>query len=157
MLTKSGWQETMSCVEMIATFLISGALELSMKVSCDKDWDKINAKYLFVLVLPGPAWYGERNESQVFLYNLCSGQTRDLSQSYGDISGVTWCHNLQPSAGALSHFIVLVAQVFDCEYFSPTPLVSDLMRLFVRSCATLIHRKIHSLGGDLIRSRLGNN
>ena len=25
MLTKSGWQETLSCVELIATFLISGA------------------------------------------------------------------------------------------------------------------------------------
>ena len=46
---------------------------------------------------------------------------------------------------------------FGCTSFWLWIFLSDLMRLFVRSCATLIHRKIHSLGGDLIRSRLGNN
>ena len=82
------------------------SLEFSIKVLCDKDWDKINAKHLFVLGLVlVEKWISSgqvRPQSELLRYQRCH-----MSQSG---------HLL--AAGTLSHFIVWIAQVFDCEYFS---------------------------------------
>ena len=71
---------------------------------------------------------------------------------------------ISPSAAALSHFIVLVAQVFDCEYFSGIRFNEIVCPLSVVQQLTTHYQSSHTIkytdlgeGRGLIRSRLGNN
>ena len=136
------------CIELIATFLISGAEHQGFV------WQKTEIKSMPNICLSWAwSWPGlvlvKTWISCDFYPTFIYVEVRVI-----EISPVSPDVTISPSAGALSHFIVLVAQVFDCEYFSGIPLVSDLMRLFVQSCATsqyslpevTPHYKIHWLG-----------